>query len=143
MTLSTLDWEGPNAYHEMAVTDGTGDYYFKYAESRPYWVTASMDGFIKAYYQSNLLSGGMGPQREDSLASRNGVNSRLVREAVIRGVVVNAEGRPMGAGVRVMAIMGGSQRLPPQGSLYESGVTDKEGKFTLKGTATWRVLRVR
>jgi hypothetical protein len=130
LTLLTVEFEGPNAYREATVTDSNGEFHFKFAENRPYWVTAEADGFVKASYESDLFLGGSDLGRQEPSTPERGITFRLVRAAVIRGVLVSAEGKPVGAGVRMMAIgndKGGSS------SLYDTAVTDAQGKFTLKG----------
>jgi hypothetical protein len=127
MTLITLEFEGPNAYREVAITDTKGDFRFKYAESRPYWVTAAADGFVEASYESDLFSGGIDSGRQESSTPQHGINITLVREAVIHGVVVNEQGKAVGAGVRMMDVGYDERRL------YQAAVTDAQGKFTLRG----------
>ncbi len=131
MTLITVEFEGPNAYREAARTDTNGEFHFKFAQSRPYRVRAATDGFITATYESDLFSGGIDRNRQESLTLQRGLHFRLAREAIIHGVAISAEGKPVEAGVRVMAVGSDKRWFPFQ--LYQTAVTDAQGRFTLRG----------
>jgi hypothetical protein len=115
-----------------AKTDNSGEYYFQGLKPGNYMVMASADGFVSAEYRRDAsLEGAM--LKVDRSTQLRGIDLRLTAEAVIRGAVIDMEGRPVGPGVSVAAVRretreDGSERLLP----VSNGVTGEAGQFALK-----------
>jgi len=130
MTLFTH--EGADGFSETEMTDPNGEYAFKFAGSDAYHVTASAEGFVSSLYASALTPVGLDSQKGQS-STGTSLDFRLMHEAVIRGVVLNAEGKPIGAGVRLMAVGGEKFPVPGFSAVNATTTTDANGQFTLRG----------
>jgi hypothetical protein len=125
-------WGGFAGNPRTVRTDDNGEYYFQGLKSSSYTIGAGADGFVAAEYQRDeSLASGM--LKVDAATRLRGVDFRLIREAVIRGVVIDMEGRHIGPGVSVMAVRkekreDGADRLSPVSEDY----TDAAGHFALK-----------
>lgn len=121
-----------NGEYPTAITDTHGEYRFgRDVEAGVHIVSASAAGFVSQTYSSDgTLEGKF--QRVDGAKPLRGVDFRLEREAVIRGELVDAEGKPAGAEIEVAAVRkenreDGSERLLPVNWVK----TDAKGKFVL------------
>jgi len=114
------------------VSDSNGDYSFRQVEEGNYEIEASAEGFVSQTY---------GPDTSPEVIFQpirastrlTGIDFRLQREAVIRGVVINATGQPIAAGIPIAAVRkekrsNGSERLFPASETK----TNENGEFVLK-----------
>jgi hypothetical protein len=124
-------FEAPNAYLETTVTDSDGQYHFRFSGNDAYTITVSGEGFVKTLYESASTPSGISQQRDDA-TSLPRLEFSLVRAAVVRGMVVDANGKAIGPGIRVTA-SGGDNRIPGASPVDANGITDAEGHFALKG----------
>lgn len=131
-TVSLYSWGFIAGNPKTVKTDHNGDYYFQGLKSGNYSISVSADGFVTAEYRRDAsLDGGM--LTVDGTTRMREVDLRLIREAVIRGVVIDTDGRSVGSGVFVAAVRweirdDGSKRLSPVSEDY----TDAAGHFALK-----------
>jgi uncharacterized protein YegP (UPF0339 family) len=113
-------------------TDNNGEYHFQNLKSGNYSISASADGFVSAEYRRDAsLDGGI--LTVDGTTRMREVDLSLIREAVIRGMVIDTERRPVGSGVFVAAVRwetrdNGLKRLSP----VSIGYTNATGHFALK-----------
>ena len=122
-----------NFHSQTTKSDGNGEYYFQGLKNGAYTIGATSAGFVRAEYRRNASPGGE-ILTVDASTRLRGVDFRLTREAVIRGVVIDVEGRHIGPGVFVAAVRwetrgDGLKRL----SLVSDTYTDGAGHFALKG----------
>jgi hypothetical protein len=83
-----------NPHFEAATTDSNGAYYFDRVENGTYTIVASADGFVSKTYNRDESEEGVFNRLDASTKLRN-VDFHLNREAVIRGVVTDGEGKPV------------------------------------------------
>jgi len=130
-TVSLSPWGGLAGIPWNVKSDHNGEYYFEGLKSGGYSVQASAEGFVWTGYQrDSSLAGGV--LKVDLSTRLRGVDLRLRREAVIRGRLIDTEGKPVGSGVFVAAVgresrEDGSKRLSPVSEDY----TDANGNFAL------------
>ncbi len=125
-------WGGIAGNPQTAKTDHNGYYYFQELKPSSYSIGAGADGFVGAEYRrdASLLGGEL---NLDTSTRFRGIDLRLRREAVIRGSVIDIQGKPVGSGVFVAAVgrdmrAAGSKGLSPISNDY----TDKSGRFALR-----------
>jgi hypothetical protein len=130
--VQLFPWGDIGGNPRTAKTDNSGEYYFQGLKPGNYMISASADGFVSAEYRRDAsLEGAM--LKVDTSTQLQGIDLRLTPEAVIRGVVIDMEGRPVGQGVSVAAVRretgeDGSERLVP----ISDGLTGEVGQFALK-----------
>ncbi len=119
--------------YPTAITDKNGGYRFgTEITAGTYNVIAFANGYVTETYSSGgTLEGKF--QHLDASHPLRGIDFRLEREAVIRGELVDAEGKPGGAEIAVAAVRkekreDGSERLLPVSWVK----TDSNGKFALE-----------
>ena len=93
-----------NGQFQTAITDSSGEYRFVGSvNDTTYEIEASADGFVShTYSRDGTLDGVF--QRVDGSIRLRGIDFQLRREAVIRGVLTDAEGKPAGPGISVSAV---------------------------------------
>jgi hypothetical protein len=123
---------GAGGNPQTVKTDSNGDYYLQGLKAGSYTIMASADGFVTAEYRKDAsLLGGM--LKVDATARMRGVDLRLIREAVIRGVVIDDAGKPVGSGVFVAAVGRDTRAVGSKGlSPVSTGYTNATGHFALK-----------
>jgi Carboxypeptidase regulatory-like domain len=121
-----------NGQLQTAVADSNGEYRFvERIRDGAYTVEASGGGFVSQIYsRDGTLEGKF--QRIDSSTRLRGIDFRLEREAVIRGLVLDKERKPAASGTRVSAVHNekrpdGSEPLIP----VSWAETDGTGHFVL------------
>ena len=119
---------------QTAKTDGNGEYKFQSVKDDVYTIQASAEGFVTlTYNRDGTLEGGF--QKVNASTALLGVDFHLMTEAVIRGLVTDTQGSPVGPGVALAAAA--RRKTPNDGvdrfSPVANGVTDREGRFVLKG----------
>lgn len=113
-------------------TNDYGEYRFQGVKAETYTVRASADGFVWHTYRRDESPEGVFQTIDESTRLR-GIDFRLQREAVIRGVVTNVAGQTVGAGIHVAAVRkekrqdGGDRFFPAS-----EATTESDGKFVLK-----------
>jgi hypothetical protein len=119
---------------QSAKTDGNGEYKFESVKDDVYTIQASAEGFVTlTYNRDGTLEGGF--QKVNASTTLLGVDFHLRTEAVIRGLVTDMQGSPVGPGVAVAAAArrktfnGGIDHFSP----VANSVTDGGGRFVLKG----------
>jgi hypothetical protein len=122
-----------NGQYPAVITDNNGEYWFV-GSVKPgaYEIRASADGFVlQTYDRDGTIEGQM--QRIDVTTQLRGIDFRLKREAVIRGVLTDAEGKPREAGISVAAVR---KEQGEKGAVRLQAVnwvkTDASGRFVLK-----------
>lgn len=119
---------------QIAKTDGNGEYKFQSVKDDVYTIQASAEGFVTlTYNRDGTLEGAF--QKVNAATTLLGVDFHLKTEAVIRGLVTDTQGSPVGPGVAVAAAArrktfnGGMDHFSP----VANSVTDSGGRFVLKG----------
>jgi len=131
-TVALSLWDAMPGNPRTVKTNRNGEYYFQGLKPGSYSIQATADGFVWVEYRRDAsLVGGM--LKVDSSTRLRGVEVSLTREAVIRGQLIDIEGRPVGSGVFVAAVRwetreDGSKRLSPVSENY----TDSAGHFALR-----------
>src|ERR1017187_9952787 len=125
--LELWPWGGIAGNTQKAKTDSNGEYYYQGLKARDYMITTSAEEFVNSGYQRDTALDGARISVDNSTRLR-GIDIRMTPEAVIRGVVIDVEGRPAGPGVSVAAVRletreNGSERLMP----VSDGLTDEAG----------------
>jgi Carboxypeptidase regulatory-like domain len=128
-------------FSETVKTDRNGQYTLQGLPPGVYVIAVSAPGFIaEAYphdsdtdYLTSTHPGTPALVLKDGMEFRN-VDFKLMRESVISGVVVDANGAPVGAGLPVVAIRRGKRQ---DGSVNYWGTgsdakTDAEGRFAVR-----------
>lgn len=121
-----------NGGFQTAKTDSQGEYRFLQGViGDTYTIVASAEGFVSQTYRRDATPEGVF-QHVDGSTRLRGVDFHLSREAAIRGVLTNKEGRPAGPGISVAAVRkekreNGSERLRPETWTK----TDTSGRFVL------------
>jgi hypothetical protein len=123
-----------NGQFQTAITDSRGEYSFinvNSVDDGSYEISASADGFVSHTYSRDGTVEGVF-QRVDASTRLHGIDFRLQREAVIRGVLTDAEGKLAGPGILVTAVRKEKQKNG-QGPMRpaESAETDASGRFVL------------
>jgi hypothetical protein len=118
---------------QSAKTDSNGEHHFQSVRDGVFLIDASAEGFVHQTYKRDDSPGGEF-QSFDSSTRLRGVDFQLKREAVIRGVVTDIEGKPAGPDVAVAAgrkekLHNGSERLVP----VSQAKTDVSGQFVFRG----------
>ena len=93
-----------NGQLQTALADSHGQYRFlQGVKDGTYIIRVSAEGFVsQTYSRDETLEGKFQPVNVSTRL--RDVDFRLKREAVIRGVVTEAEGKPAGAGISVAAV---------------------------------------
>src|SRR5260370_281421 len=78
---------------QTAKTQSNGDYRFDQVRNGAYSITVSADGFVSQDYNRDATPAGAF-LRFDSSTSIQGIDFQLAHEAVIRGLVVDKDGKP-------------------------------------------------
>lgn len=121
-----------NGEFQTAIADSHGEYRFlQGVKDGTYEIVASADGFVSQTYSLDPKPEGQFQQVDASTRLR-GIDFRLKREADIRGIVMDAKGKPVGPGISVAAVRkekreDGSDRLRPE----TLAKTDAGGRFLL------------
>jgi len=117
---------------QTAIADSHGEYRFLQGVSADtYTIVVSAEGFVsQTYSRDATLEGEF--WRVDASTRLRGIDFRLKREADIRGVVADVEGKPAGPGISITAVQkekweNGSDRLRP----VTWAKTDASGRFVL------------
>lgn len=117
---------------QTATTDSNGDFRFDHVMDGTYEIDASADGFVWRTYKQDAGWDHVFQHLNSSTRLR-GVDFQLVREAVIRGGVIDAAGKP----VVNLIVAAMRQKVPesrPNRPCDAEGVrTDATGQFVLKG----------
>jgi hypothetical protein len=121
------------AQFQTAKTDRDGEYHFQSVRDGVFLIEASAEGFVRQTHRRDDSPEGEF-QSFDSSTRLRGVDFQLKREAVIRGLVTDIEGKPAGSDVAVAAVRkeklhNGSERLVPE----SQAKTDVSGQFVLRG----------
>jgi hypothetical protein len=122
-----------NGQYPTAITDKNGEYQFvESVKPDAYLMRASAEGFVwETYTRDKTVQGQL--QQIDLTTQLHGINFRLKREAVIRGVLTDAEGKPREAGISVAAVR---KEQGEKGTFRLQAVncvkTDASGRFVLK-----------
>ncbi|MGB8029727.1 MAG: carboxypeptidase regulatory-like domain-containing protein [Terracidiphilus sp.] len=115
---------------QTAKTDSNGNYYFEKVAEGTYYIMASADGFVRQDYNRNGSPWGAFLHFDPS-ARFQGIDFQLAHEAVIRGTVVEKDGKPV-ANLPVAAIgPPGNDGRP--GHIEALEKTDALGQFALRG----------
>ena len=115
---------------QTAKTDSDGNYRFDQVRNGAYSVTATADGFVSKDYRRDATRA-VSFLRVDSSTSFQGIDFQLVHEAVIRGTVVDKNGKPV-ANLPLVAIGPPvNDRNPERIGAFEK--TDALGQFALRG----------
>jgi hypothetical protein len=116
-------------------TDSNGEYRFNKVIEGTYTIEANADGFVPQTYKRDPHdpSGASEFQTIHAGTRLRNIDFRLSREAVIRGIVTNTDGTPVGSGVPVAAARwdkhaDGSEWMAP----ISGAKTDADGKFSLR-----------
>jgi hypothetical protein len=116
--LERAEVASSNGEYPTAITDAHGEYRFgRDIEAGTDVIRASAAGFVSRTFSSDgSLEGKF--QRVDGSKPLRGIDFRLEREAVIRGELVDAEGKAAGGEIAVAAVRkekqeDGSERLLP------------------------------
>lgn len=90
-----------NGEFPTAISDTHGDYRSSESlKAGPYEIVASAEGFVpKRFSRDGTLEGSS--QELDASTRIQGINFQLQREAVIRGTLIDLEGKAVGAGIWV------------------------------------------
>jgi hypothetical protein len=121
-----------NGQYPNAITDKNGEYQFvQIVKADAYRIRASAEGFVGQTYSRDGTAEGQ-LQRIDATTQLRGIDFRLNREAIIRGVLADAEGKSVGVGISVTAVRKeerekGTVRL----RVANSAKTDAGGRFVL------------
>jgi len=91
-----------NGQYPTAITDKNGEYYFPEMKADAYRIRASAEGFVWQTYSRDGTAEGQLQQLGETTHLR-GIDFRLKREAVIRGILM-ATGESVGPGVSVTVI---------------------------------------
>ncbi len=91
-----------NGQYPTAITDKNGEYYFPEMKADAYRIRASAEGFVWQTYSRDGTAEGQLQQLGETTHLR-GIDFRLEREAVIRGILTGA-GESVGAGVSVTVV---------------------------------------
>ena len=93
-----------NLQYPTAITNKNGEY--RFAESvtpADYRIRASAEGFVwQTYSRDGTVEGQL--QQIGETTHLHGIDFQLKREAVIRGILTDAEGKPHGVGVSVTTV---------------------------------------
>ena len=93
-----------NLQYPTAITNKNGEY--RFVESvmpDAYRIRASAEGFVwQTYSRDGTVEGQL--QRVDGTTHLHGIDFQLKREAAIRGILTDAEGKSAGIGVSVTAV---------------------------------------
>ena len=91
-----------NGQYPTAITDKNGEYYFPEMKADAYRIRASAEGFVWQTYSRDGTAEGQLQQLGETTHLR-GIDFRLKREAVIRGILMTT-GESVGPGVSVTVI---------------------------------------
>src|SRR5580704_8040618 len=122
-----------NGQYPTAITDKNGEYQFvESVKPDAYLIRASAEGFVwETYTRDGAVEGRL--QQIDLTTQLHGIDFRLKREAVIRGVLTDAKGKPREAGISVAAVR---KEQGEKGAFRLHAVnwvkTDASGRFVLK-----------
>ncbi len=123
---------------QTAKTQSNGDYRFDQVRNGAYSITVSADGFVSQDYNRDATPAGAF-LRFDSSTSIQGIDFQLAHEAVIRGLVVDKDGKPVAnLPVTAVGLQGNDERPGHVGAFAK---TDDLGRFVLRGlpSATYLV----
>jgi hypothetical protein len=121
-----------NEQFQSAETDSRGNYRFQEAvPDNTYHIVASAEGYVSLTYSRDSTLEGVF-QHVDASTRLRGIDFALKREAVIRGVLIDPQGKSASAGIWVAAIRkekreNGSERMLPVATTQ----TDASGQFVL------------
>jgi len=118
---------------QTAISDSQGEYRFlERVNAGAYVIKASAEGFVSQEYSRDATLEGEF-HRVDASTRLRGIDFQLKREAVIRGVLTDGEGKPAGAGISVAAVR---KEKRENGSDWLRAATwaktDTSGRFVLK-----------
>lgn len=122
-----------NGQYPTAITDKNGEYQFvESVKPDAYLIRASAEGFVwETYTRDGRVEGQL--QQIDLATQLHGIDFRLKREAIIRGVLTDAQGKPREAGISVAAVR---KDEGEKGAFRLHAVnwvkTDASGRFVLK-----------
>jgi hypothetical protein len=119
-----------NSALQTAITDSQGQYRFVEPVSNGnYFVAADADGYVpETYSRDGTLEGKF--QRIDASTRLRGIDFRLRREAIIRGIVTGSADDPLEAGISVTAVRREKQEDGSSRLRVEKGAkTDSSGRF--------------
>jgi hypothetical protein len=118
--------------YPTAITNKNGEYQFvESVKADAYRIRASADGFVwQTYSRDGTVEGQL--QHIDITTQLRGIDFRLKREAIVRGVLTDAEGKPAGIEISVNAVRKeqgekGTVRL----RVANLAKTDASGRFVL------------
>ena len=121
-----------NGQYPTAITNKNGEYQFvESVKADAYRIRASAEGFVwQTYSRDGTVEGQL--QRIDVTTQLRGIDFRLKREAVIRGLLTDAEGKPLEAGISVAAVRKEQREKAAVRLLAVNWVkTDASGRFVL------------
>ena len=118
-----------NGVFHTAITDKNGEYHFSEMRSEAYLVRASADGFVwQTYTVDGTIQGQV--MQIDATAHLRGIDFRLQREAVIRGMLTGARGDSVGAGVFLAAVrQPEAEPATARMRVVDTVKTDASGRF--------------
>jgi Carboxypeptidase regulatory-like domain len=121
-----------NGQYPTAITNKNGEYEFvEKVKADAYRIRASAEGFLlQTYSRDGTVEGQL--QRIDVPTQLRGIDFGLKREAIVRGVLTDAEGKSAGVGISVAAVRKeqgekGTVRL----RVANLAKTDASGRFAL------------
>jgi hypothetical protein len=118
-----------NGQNPTAITDKNGNYHFPEMTPATYRIRATADGYVWQTYSRDGTAEGQLQQLGET-THLHGIDFRLRREAVIRGILTGKKGESVGAGVFLAVV---SEQQGEQGKvrlrLVDTVKTDASGRF--------------
>jgi len=118
-----------NGQYPTAITDRNGNYHFPEMNAAAYRIRASAEGFVWQTYSRDGTAEGQLQQLGETTHLR-GIDFRLKREAVIRGILTGTQGESVGAGVSVTVVrMEEKEQGKVRRRVVNTVKTDASGRF--------------
>jgi hypothetical protein len=118
-----------NGQYPTAITDRNGNYHFPEMNAAAYRIRASAEGFVWQTYSRDGTAEGQLQQLGETTHLR-GIDFRLKREAVSRGILTGTQGESVGAGVSVTVVrMEEKEQGKVRRRVVNTVKTDASGRF--------------